>query len=184
MQNRGLSGADCTGKRKAAEAMRQPGWMGRALVSSIDFTPPRTIQGEATREPPNWTGQRPLQEPDRKKASEASYIDAENIRVNMERGRGWEAGRLGLTYADCCCSRLVTRSCPTLLQPRGLKPPRPLHPWDSPGKNPGVGCHFLLQGIFPTQGSNPNLLHRQAKSLPLSTWEAPLPTTMYTIDCE
>ena len=31
--------------------------------------------------------------------------------------------------------------------------------WDSPGKNTGVGCHFLLQGIFPTQGSNPGLLH-------------------------
>ena len=29
--------------------------------------------------------------------------------------------------------------------------------WDSPGKNPGVGCHALLQGIFPTQGSNPGL---------------------------
>ena len=32
-------------------------------------------------------------------------------------------------------------------------------PWDSPGKNTGVGCHFLLQGIFPTQGSNPGVLH-------------------------
>ena len=32
-------------------------------------------------------------------------------------------------------------------------------PWVSPGKNTGVGCHFLLQGIFPTQGSNPGLLH-------------------------
>ena len=31
--------------------------------------------------------------------------------------------------------------------------------WDSPGKNPGVGCHSLLQGIFPTQGSNPRLVH-------------------------
>ena len=30
-----------------------------------------------------------------------------------------------------------------------------LCPWDSPGKNIGVGCHALLQGIFPTQGSNP-----------------------------
>ena len=29
---------------------------------------------------------------------------------------------------------------------------------DSPGKNAGVGCHFLLQGFFPTQGSNPCLL--------------------------
>ena len=31
-------------------------------------------------------------------------------------------------------------------------------PWDSPSKNTGVGCHALLQGIFPTQGSNLNLL--------------------------
>ena len=31
--------------------------------------------------------------------------------------------------------------------------------WDSPGKNTGVGYHSLLQGIFPTQGSNPDLLH-------------------------
>ena len=31
-------------------------------------------------------------------------------------------------------------------------------PWNSPGKSTGVGCHFLLQGIFPTQGSNPGLL--------------------------
>ena len=33
-------------------------------------------------------------------------------------------------------------------RPHGLKPTRPLCPWDSPGKNPGVGCHALLQGIF------------------------------------
>ena len=37
-----------------------------------------------------------------------------------------------------------------------------------PGKNAGAGCHFLLQGIFPTQGSNPRLLHWQADSLLLS----------------
>ena len=44
-----------------------------------------------------------------------------------------------------------------------------LCPWDYPGKNTGVGFHFLLQGIFPTQGSNPHLLrllHWQADSLP------------------
>ena len=35
-----------------------------------------------------------------------------------------------------------------------------LPPWDSPGKSTGVGCHFLLQGIFLTQVSNPGLLHR------------------------
>ena len=43
--------------------------------------------------------------------------------------------------------------CPTL-RPHGLYPPRLLCPWDSPGKNTGVGCYSLLQGIFPTQGSN------------------------------
>ena len=37
-------------------------------------------------------------------------------------------------------------------------PARLLCPWDFPGKNTGVGCHFLLQGIFLTQGSNPQLL--------------------------
>ena len=34
-----------------------------------------------------------------------------------------------------------------------------LHPWDFQGKSTGVGCHFLLQGIFPTQGLNPGLSH-------------------------
>ena len=42
----------------------------------------------------------------------------------------------------------------------GLEPTRLLCPWNSPDKNTtGVGCHFLLQGIFPTQGSNPGLPH-------------------------
>ena len=36
---------------------------------------------------------------------------------------------------------------------------RLLHPWDFLGKTTGVGCHFLLQGIFLTQGSNPGLPH-------------------------
>ena len=40
-----------------------------------------------------------------------------------------------------------------------VQPTRLLCPWDSPGQNTGVGFHALLQGIFPTQGSNPGLLH-------------------------
>ena len=51
-------------------------------------------------------------------------------------------------------------------------PGRLLCPWDSPGKNTGVGCYALLQGIFLTQGLNPcllHLLHWQAGSLPLAT---------------
>ena len=50
----------------------------------------------------------------------------------------------------------------------GLQAARLLSPWDSPGKNTGVGCHVLLLGIFPTQGSNPHLLQWQADSLSLS----------------
>ena len=42
-----------------------------------------------------------------------------------------------------------------------------LCPRNFPPKNPGVGCHFPLQGIFLTQGSNPHLLHWQVDSLPL-----------------
>ena len=41
------------------------------------------------------------------------------------------------------------------LQPYGLQPAWLLCPWSSLGKNAGMGCHSLLQGIFPTQGSNP-----------------------------
>ena len=53
-------------------------------------------------------------------------------------------------YNVVCC--LVAKSCLTL-------DTRLFYPWDFPGKNTGMGCHFLLQGIFPTQGSNQNLLH-------------------------
>ena len=44
------------------------------------------------------------------------------------------------------------------LQPHGLWPTRLLRPWNFPGKNIGAYCHFLLQGIFLTQGSNLHLL--------------------------
>ena len=50
-----------------------------------------------------------------------------------------------------------------------------LCPWESPGKNTGVGCHALLQGIFPTQEWNLCLyclLHWQVGSFTTGTWEA------------
>ena len=56
---------------------------------------------------------------------------------------------------------LVTQSWLTLAT-LWTVPARLLCPWDSSGKNTIVGCHWLLQGIFPTQTSNPGLLyHRQ-----------------------
>ena len=68
----------------------------------------------------------------------------------------------GKTIFTICCAQW----CLTLRQPQGLQPARLLCPWNSPGKNTGVGCHSLLQGIFLTQGLNLGLPHwRQTKSL-------------------
>ena len=53
------------------------------------------------------------------------------------------------------------------LQPHGLWPARLLWPWNFSGKDTRLGWHFLLQGIFLTQGSNSHLLHWQADSLSL-----------------
>ena len=62
-----------------------------------------------------------------------------------------------LVHSMYCC--LITKMCLTLfLWPHGLESARHLCPWNFPDKNTVVGCHFLLQGIFPTQGSNPGLL--------------------------
>ena len=59
----------------------------------------------------------------------------------------------------CVVLCLVTESCPILCDPMDCSPPSSSVHGDSPGKNTGVGCHALLQGIFPTQGSNQGLLH-------------------------
>ena len=71
----------------------------------------------------------------------------------------------GAPRGFCCCCCLVTQSCPTL-QLHGPSFTRLLCPRNFPGKNTGVGCHFLLQGIF--QGWNLCLLHWQADFLPLA----------------
>ena len=62
------------------------------------------------------------------------------------------------------------QSCLTLMQPYGPQPARLLSPWDSPGKNTGVGCYVLLQGIFPTQEYKPRSPALQVDSFPLSLW--------------
>ena len=54
---------------------------------------------------------------------------------------------------------LVTQSCLTLWDLMDCSPPGSSVHGDFLGKNTGVGCHVLLQGVFPTQGSNPNLPH-------------------------
>ena len=54
---------------------------------------------------------------------------------------------------------LVTQSCPTFCDPMDCSPPGSFVHGDSPGKYTEVSCRALLQGIFPTQGSNLGLLH-------------------------
>ena len=63
-------------------------------------------------------------------------------------------GHLGSPSCSCNSSSVVAKLCLTLVTPWTVA-----CPWDSPGKNAGVGCHFLLQGIFLTQESSIRLLH-------------------------
>ena len=84
----------------------------------------------------------------------------------------WEERQQVITcqvISSCAC--LVASVMSDFLWPYGLQPSRLLCPLDSLGKNTGVSCHFLLQGIFPTQGSDAHLqclLHWQVGSLPLA----------------
>ena len=76
-----------------------------------------------------------------------------------------------------CLHAKLLQSHLTLCNPMDCKPTRLLCPWDAPGRNTGEGCHALLRGIVPNQGSNPwvlCLLHWQVSSLPQEffTWEA------------
>ena len=82
--------------------------------------------------------------------------------------------RLYYTLCVCVCVHLVVSDSWWLLD---CSPPGSSVHGDSPGKNTGVGCHFLLQRIFPTQGLNPRLLHLlhwQADSFPLAPPGKPL----------
>ena len=78
----------------------------------------------------------------------------------------------------CVCMCSITSNT---LQLHGLQPASLLCPSDSPGKRTGMGCHFFIQEISPTQGSNLRLLHWQADSLPLSHLGSP---RMYVLMCK
>ena len=63
----------------------------------------------------------------------------------------------GVTVSDSFGKCLVTQSSLTLRDPIDCSPPDSFVRGDFPGQNTGVGCHALLQGIFPTQGLNSGL---------------------------
>ena len=74
----------------------------------------------------------------------------------------------------CVCVRVRAHSVMSdSLQPCGPKPARLLCPWASPGKNTGVGCHVLLQRIFPTRGWNCVSCIGSLVLYHRATWEAP-----------
>ena len=75
----------------------------------------------------------------------------------------------------------VAQSCPTPCDPNRWPPTRLLCPWDFPGNSTGVDCHFLLQGIFPTQRSNLGLPHCRQTLYHLSHQGSPYTTTGKTI---
>ena len=81
-------------------------------------------------------------------------------------------GLLGDVLCAVLC--LVTQSCPTLCNPMDCSLPGSSVHRDFPGKNTGVGCHFLLQVIFPTQGSNQGLPHCRKILYQLSYQGSPL----------
>ena len=103
---------------------------------------------------------------DRKKKDFSSFLERTQLMKNNEL----------LVYRSllnflCCC--LVTKSCPTLAPPWTVAHQASLS-MDFPRQDYRVSCHFLLQEIFPTQGSNPHLLHWQADSLLLSHQGSPI----------
>ena len=85
--------------------------------------------------------------------------------MDVMHGRQREAGLLLSTlysgHTGLPCRKAVAISSPeshdAVLTPMGYNPPGFSVRGDSPGKDTGVGCHALLQGIFPTQGLNPGL---------------------------
>ena len=118
------------------------------------------------------------------------------IKMFKKMGKGNRLNVKSLVLLQCCCVRHCcsetpkgrsnvalmcvhadTSIMPDSAWPYRLQTTRLLCPWDSLGKNTGMDCHALLQGIFPTQGLNPHLLcllHWQVDSLPLSHLGSPL----------
>jgi len=75
---------------------------------------------------------------------EDRHSDSCLIKNPQERNQNWN---YFIVLNICCC--LDAKSCLTPLWFHGLLPTKLLCPWDFPGKNTWVGCHFVTQGIFP-----------------------------------
>ena len=99
--------------------------------------------------------------------SEETTPEVGCLRSGVHRGAGFSSA--------CVCAQSLShvQLCVTVCL---------LCPWDSPGKHTGVGCYFLFQGIFSTQGSNLHLLHLlhcQVEALPLTHLGSPGPAVSF-----
>ena len=93
-------------------------------------------------------------------------------------GEGRDKKELHFSYnfvIPCCC--LIGKLCLTLCDPMDCSPPGFSVHGILQARTLGVGCHFLLQGIFPTQGSNLHLLHCTRILYHWATRETPIPCT-------
>ena len=80
-----------------------------------------------------------------------------------------------IKQACCCCCCYVASVMSDSVQPHRWQPTRLPHPWDSPGKNTGVGCHFLLQGM-KVKSESEVASHFQLLATPwTAAYQAPLP---------
>ena len=107
-----------------------------------------------------WSGQpipppEDLPDPGIEPGSPALQVDSLPTELS---GKYWFNKGLNNNKVYPCVCVCVLKSCLTSLQPSGLEPSRLLSPWNFPGNNTGLGYHFLLQGIFSTQGLNLCLL--------------------------
>ena len=99
-----------------------------------------------------------------------SLQSAKNVQT-INAGKGVKREPSCTVGMNACVSRSVMSDS---LWVHGLKPIRLFYPWNSPGKNTGVGCHSLLQGIFPTQGLNLGLPYCRQIHYYLSHQRSPL----------
>ena len=110
-------------------------------------------------------------------------IKSKRSELRFVLGPSFELSSTKLCVCVCVCVRVCVhaRACSSISRVqlfavlRTVAHTRLLCPWNSPGKNTGVGSHFLLQGIFLTQGSNLGLLHYGQILYHLSHPESPQP---------
>ena len=117
------------------------------------------------------------------KALETSTCCSKSICLKIEiklgdRKAGVFLERTWTLESICMLMCSVAQLCPALCDPMDYSPPRLLCPQDFPDKHTGMGCHFLLQGIFLTQGLNPGLPHCRQFLYHWATREAWVPGVM------